>query len=58
VLAFIARIAALCTLIHMVVAIGITALQLIALARVHIHPEGTEIMQYIKFGYMLPLRFL
>jgi hypothetical protein len=42
----------------MVVAIGITALQLIALARVHIHPEGTEIMQYIKFGYMLPLRFL
>lgn len=36
--AFMARIAALCALIHSLVAIGILAQQLIALTRAHIHP--------------------
>jgi hypothetical protein len=49
-----ARIAAMCALIHSVVAIGIAAQQLIALTRANIHPKRTEIMQYILFGYVLP----
>jgi hypothetical protein len=45
--AFTAIIAALCALIHSVVAIGITAQQLIALTRAQIHPKRTKIMQHI-----------
>ena len=48
--AFSAKIAALCALIHSLVAIGIAAQQLIALTRAHIHPHCTQIMQYILFG--------
>jgi hypothetical protein len=52
--AFTARIAALCALIHSLVAIGIAAQQLIALTRAHIHPQRTKIMQYILFGAVVP----
>ena len=48
--AFTARIAALCALIHSVVAIGIATQQLIALTRAQIHPSRTEIMAHILFG--------
>ncbi|KAL6174347.1 hypothetical protein ACJQWK_00478 [Exserohilum turcicum] len=48
--AFTAKIAALCALIHSLVAIGIASQQLIALTRAHIHPHRTQIMQYILFG--------
>lgn len=47
--AFTGRIAALCALIHSVVAIGIAAQQLIALTRAQIHPNRTAIMHYILF---------
>ncbi|KAH6614306.1 hypothetical protein C7974DRAFT_404857 [Boeremia exigua] len=49
-----ARIAALCALIHSVVAVGIAAQQLIALTRAHIHPDRAKIMQYILFGEAIP----
>jgi hypothetical protein len=52
--ALIARIAALCAMIHSVGAIGIAAQQLIALTRAYIHPNRTEIIQYILFGHVLP----
>ncbi|KAH6637555.1 hypothetical protein C7974DRAFT_143517 [Boeremia exigua] len=47
---FTARIAALCALIHSVVAIGIASQQLIALTRAQIHPDCTKIMHHILFG--------
>ena len=52
--AFTVKIAALCALIHSLVAIGIAAQQLIALTRAHIHPRRTQIMQYILFGSVAP----
>lgn len=47
--AFTGKIAALCALIHSIVAIGIAAQQLIALTRAQIHPNRTAIMQHILF---------